>query len=85
MTNKIHAFLILDFDVCKIEKWKIIKYFCGSHLFKNQELDTENYYFEVIRFFFLYGRLCFIHFLIFESLRITFQNYVSRMRVRNFL
>lgn len=54
MTNKHHAFLILDFDVRKIEKLKLIKYDCGSHLFKNQELDTENYYFEVLRFF-LYG------------------------------
>lgn len=84
MINKTPAFLILDFDECKKEKWKLVKYCRGYHMSKNQELDTENYDFEVIRFF-LCGRVYFIHFLVFESLRISFQNYFLRMRVRNFL
>jgi len=62
---------------------EINKTYCVSPLLKNQEPHTENYYFEVKTF--LYDRVCFIHFLIFESLRITFQNYFLKMRVRNFL
>lgn len=38
----IWLFLLSSFDVCKIEKCKLIKCYYLSQLFKNQEVVTEN-------------------------------------------
>lgn len=44
----IRFFLISYFDVCKIEKFKLIECYYLPQLFKNHEVITENSDFKVV-------------------------------------